>query len=180
MSFLLSRFFRILLISVRGRLLLKRMSLLQIPAAQDDMKNIMDHHLLRQNNIPADHFISIRSSYDLWHLQTQSGVYISFTVWPSTLYCVTFVCCIFNDLIDQFLLVVRPFHLTEKTETAINQHPSTSEADNRESDKGRSPRLAYLELCRSFILYKRPELFFSRSSWPCSRCHFKEHVQYKQ
>lgn len=31
MSFLLSRFFRILLISVRGRLLLKRMSLLQIP-----------------------------------------------------------------------------------------------------------------------------------------------------
>lgn len=36
MSFLLSRFFRILLISVRGRLLLKRMSLLQIPAAKDD------------------------------------------------------------------------------------------------------------------------------------------------
>lgn len=36
MSFLLSRFLRILLISVKGRLLLKRMSLLQIPAAQVD------------------------------------------------------------------------------------------------------------------------------------------------
>lgn len=39
MSFLLSRFFRILFISVRGRLLLKRISLLQIPADTSDCRH---------------------------------------------------------------------------------------------------------------------------------------------
>lgn len=38
--------------------------------------------------------------------------------------CVTFVSCVFDDLIDQFLLVVRPFHLTETTKIPVNLHPS--------------------------------------------------------
>lgn len=66
--------------------------------------------------------------------------------------CITFVSCVLDDLVDQFLLVVGAFHLTESTETLVNLHPSGGEA---------SP---YLVLCRSFILYRRPELFFSRSS----------------
>lgn len=70
--------------------------------------------------------------------------YISFTLWPSSLFGVTFVSCIFDDLIDQFLLVVRSFHLTETTETAISIHPLTSEADVKCQKNVKARGLGYL------------------------------------
>lgn len=172
MSFLPSRFFRILLISVRGRLLLKRMSLLQIPAAQEDMKPSRQSRSAETRESSkarnAGTLTQLSRSCDKSSRMSSEGFRVICSCSAKRqsrggnepqepagtgLGGITFVSCVLDDLVDQLLLVVGAFHLTETTETPVNLHPSWGEAS--------SP---YLVLCRSFILYRRPELFFSRSS----------------
>lgn len=89
---------------------------------------------------------------------------------------VTFVSCVLDDLIDQFFLVVWTLHFTG-THMGWKSWCCSSNHEHMENCVfgvgGGGVFSIYLLLCVSFILYRSPELFLSRSSWPwnTTQCH---------
>lgn len=136
-SFLLSRFFRILLISVRGRLLLKRISLLQIPADTSDClhhctfttcKKKKRTNKKKKKTEPAARYLCF--PHPRWSDKPVSPGCLNLSF-----YCNTETVQLQKQLISSL------HHLCVHL-------------------------CVYLALAESFSLYRRPELFLSRSSWP--------------